>query len=559
MIHKKFRHYSMLKRYGQIIEIFQKYGFGYIVDQIGLTSFKNLIPRFKIKENMDHLNISGPVRVRKILEELGPTYVKVGQLLSTRYDLIPLEYATELAKLQDDTPPFDFEDVEVIIREELGHSIEELFEYFDNKSLACASIGQVHRAKIKNGDNVVVKVQRPGVKEVIESDLDIIYSIARLVNEHIPDARLYRPIELVNEFSRSILAEIDYTQEGWNTDNFAANFKDNKQIHIPKVYWDYTNTRVLTLEYIEGIKGSWVDLVEKQGFDRNEIALVVGKAFMQQVFKDGFFHADLHPGNILIMEDGKVAFLDCGMTGHLSAETRDMLLDGMTALVKGDISLFVEIFKEMGGIDPNVDTKSLKIDVDFFRSKYYGRVFKNIDASVIIEELIGILRKNQVKVPYNITLLIRGMVAVEGFGLIIYPDFNLVELIEPYTKNAIKESFYPQNMARILYSNLSSWSRIFRKAPTKISHILDNAENGYLGIKFESAESNKLISGINVASNRLSFSLIVSAIIIASSMITHTNMKPLLWGVPLLGVLGFLLASIFGMWLVFNMLRRGGI
>ena len=194
---------------------------------------------------MNKLNISGPVRVRKILEELGPTYIKLGQLLSMRHDLIPLEYAAEFAKLQDDVPSFDFEEVELIIKEELGHSIEELFDYFDKKPLACASIGQVHRAKIKNGDDVVVKVQRPGIKEVIESDLDIMYSMARLVNEHMPEARLYRPIEIVDELSRSILEEIDYTQEGWNTDRFADNFRDNEQIHIPKVYWNYTSKRVL--------------------------------------------------------------------------------------------------------------------------------------------------------------------------------------------------------------------------------------------------------------------------------------------------------------------------
>ena len=204
-----------------------------------------------------------------------------------------------------------------------------MFDYFDKKPLACASIGQVHRAKIKDGDDVVVKVQRPGIKEVIESDLDIMYSMARLVNEHMPEARLYRPIEIVDELSRSILEEIDYTQEGWNTDRFAYNFRDNKQIHIPKVYWSYTSKRVLTLEYIEGIKASHVDLLEKQGLDRSKIALVVGEAFMQQVFNDGFFHADLHPGNILIMEDGDVAFLDFGMTGHLSSEMRDMFLDGL--------------------------------------------------------------------------------------------------------------------------------------------------------------------------------------------------------------------------------------
>ena len=380
------------------------------------------------------------------------------------------------------------------------------------------------------------------------------YSMARLVNEHIPEARLYRPIEIVDELSRSILEEIDYTHEGWNTDRFADNFRDNRQVHIPKVYWNYTSKRVLTLEYIKGIKASHVDLLEKQGFDRSKIALVVGEAFMQQVFDDGFFHADLHPGNILIMEDGRVAFLDFGMTGHLSSEMSDMFLDGLTALVKGDSSLLVEISRDMGCIDYHVDTRSLKVDIEYFRSKYYGRAPKNLDASVVIEELIGILREHQVTIPHNIALLVRGIVAVEGFGLIIDPNFNLTELLEPYAKKEIKERYHPQNLARKTYSNVLSWSRLFQKVPTKISHILDHAENGYLKIKFESEEGNRLISEINIASNRLSFSLIVSAMIVASSLIVQTNTYPM---VPLLGTLGFLVASIFGMWLVFNMFRTG--
>ena len=557
MMHKRRHRHSMLKRYGQIIEVLQKYGFGYIVDQIGLTGFRNFAFRFTKKKNVNHLNTSKPVRVRMMLEELGPTYIKLGQLLSMRHDIIPPEYAAEFSKLQDDVPHFDFEEVEVIIKEELGHPIEELFDNFDKKPLACASIGQVHRAKIKNGDNVVVKVQRPGIKEVIESDLDIMYSMAKLVNELIPESRLYRPIEIVDELSRSMLEEIDYTQEGWNTDRFAYNFRDNTQIHIPKVYWDYTNKRVLTLEYIKGIKASHVDLLDKQGLDRSKIALVVGEAFMQQVFDDGFFHADLHPGNILIMADGNVAFLDFGMTGHLSSEMSDMFLDGLTALVKGDSSLLVELSRDMGCIDYHVDARSLKVDIEYFLSKYYGRAQKNLDASVVIEEFIGILREHQVIIPHNIALLVRGMVAVEGFGLVINPNFNITELIEPYAKKEIKERYHPQNLARRTYSNILGWSRLLQKAPTKISHILDHAENGYLRIKVESEEGNRLVSEINIASNRLSFSLIVSAMIVASSLISQTNMKPLLWGAHLLGTLGFLIASIFGLWLVFNMLRTG--
>jgi ubiquinone biosynthesis protein len=544
----------MLKRYGQIIEVLQKYGFGYVVDQVGLTSIRNFNFSLKKRDQVIHSNVPGPVRVRKILEELGPTYVKLGQLLSMRRDIVPPKYVIEFTKLQDDVPPFDFDEVETIIKEELGYSIKELFDYFDEKPLACASIGQVHRAKIKNGDEVVVKVQRPGIKEIIESDLDIMYSMAKLAEEHIPEAKLYRPVEIVDELSRSILEEIDYAHEGWNTDRFANNFRDNENVHIPKVYWSYTRKRVLTLEYIKGIKTSHVDLLDKHGFDRSKIALVVGEAFMQQVFDDGFFHADLHPGNVLIMEDGRVAFLDFGMTGHLSSEMCDLFLDGLTALVKGDSSLLIEISRDMGCIDYTVDVRALKEDIEYFRSKYYGRATKNIEASILIEELIGILREHKVTIPHNIALLVRGIVAVESFSLIIDPGFNLTELFERYARKEISKRFQPQNLADKTYSNVLSWTRLLQKAPTKLSHILDYAESGYLRVKFESEDAHHLVSEINIASNRLSFSLIVSALIVASSLITQTTS---LWGVSFLGTLGFLVASVFGMWLVFNMLRTG--
>ncbi|MDQ1251918.1 MAG: ubiquinone biosynthesis protein [Euryarchaeota archaeon] len=554
MMHKKHRRYYMLKRYGQIIEVLQKYGFGYIVDQIGLTSFRDMTFSFIKRQKIEHINTPKPARIRMMLEELGPTYVKLGQLLSMRHDIIPPTYAREFAKLQDEVPPFDFEEVEEIIRAELGHPIEELFDYFDKKPLACASIGQVHRAKIKDGDNVVVKVQRPGIKQVIESDLDIMHSLARLVSEHMPEARLYRPIEIVDELSRSILEEIDYTHEGWNTDRFAYNFRNNGQVHIPKIYWTYTSKRVLTLEFIQGVKASRVDLLEKRGFDKSKIAIVVGEAFTQQIFADGFFHADLHPGNVLIMEDGRVAFLDFGMTGHLSSEMRDMFLDGLTALVNGDSSLLVEISRDMGSIDHYVDIRSLKADIDYFRSKYYGRAPKNIEASAAIEELIGILRKHQVTIPHNIALLVRGIVAVEGFTLLVDPDFNLTGLLENCATKEIKARYHPQNLADKTYGSVLNWSRLFQKVPNKISHILDNAENGCLNIKFESEEGTRLISEINIASNRLSFSLIVSAMIVASSLIVQIKTYPM---VPVIGTLGFLAASVFGVWLVFNMFRTG--
>lgn len=549
----------MLKRSSRIIEVLRKYGFGYIVDQMGLSTYGDVRAWFGRKSRKEKIHVSKPARIRMVLEELGTTYIKLGQLLSMREDLIPEEYAMELSKLQDEVPPFEYEEVKRIIEEEFRVPIEDLFDSFEEKPLAAASIGQVHRAKIKNGQAVVVKVQRPGIKEVIESDLEIMYSIAGFAEEHIPELRLYRPLEIVEELSRSIHAEMDYTQEGRNTDHFATNFGENRGIFIPKVYWDHTSTRVLTLEYIEGLKSSCLDLLDEKGFDRSEIAHTVGNAFMQQVFKDGFFHADLHPGNMLIKDDGKIALIDFGLVGHLSAEIRNMLIDELIAITKGDIDLFVEILQDMGYIGDHVDITSLKTDVGYFRTKYYGRPLKDLDTHSILEELTGILRKHQVQIPSNLALLARAVLTVEGFGRMMDPDFNISELGESYGKKILKQRLSPQNLAQNTYSHVLDWSRVFRKAPTKISHILDVAEKGYLKLKIEPESANRISADINAASNRLSLSLMISAVIVGSSMIIQTNMKPYLWGVPLLGVFGFLVAGLFGLWLIIYIVRTGRI
>lgn len=548
----------MLKRSGRIIEVLRKYGFGYIVDQMGLSTYGDVRAWFGRESRKKKIHVSKPTRIRMVLEELGTTYIKLGQLLSMREDLIPEEYALELSKLQDEVSPFEYKEVQRIIEEEFRVPIEDLFDSFEEKPLAAASIGQVHRAKIKNGQAVVVKVQRPGIKEVIESDLEIMYSIAGFAEEHIPELRLYRPLEIVDELYRSIHAEMDYTQEGRNTDHFATNFGEHRGIFIPKVYWDHTSTRVLTLEYIEGVKSNCLDLLDEKGFDRSKIAHTVGNAFMQQVFEDGFFHADLHSGNMLIKDDGKIALIDFGLVGHLSAEIRNMLIDELIAITKGDIDLFVEILQDMGYVD-NVNIASLKADVEYFRTKYYGRPLKDLDTHAIIGELTGILRKHQVQIPSNLALLARAVLTVEGFGRMMDPDFNISGLGESYGKKILKQRLRPQNIAQNTYSSVLDWSRVFKKAPTKISHILDVAEKGYLKLKIEPESANRISADINAASNRLSLSLMISAVIVGSSMIIQTNMKPYLWGVPLLGLFGFLVAGLFGLWLIIYIVRTGQI
>jgi ubiquinone biosynthesis protein len=559
MKQRKIHRYSMIRRYGKIVDALIKYEFGYIVDRMGLRNLRPLRSRIRRQEKVLKDTDTGPMKARMMLEELGPTYIKLGQILSMRQDLIPPEYANEFSKLQDDVQPFEMNEVEKLIRAELGSEIKDIYQYFEPVPIAAASIGQVHRAKLISGEDVVVKVQRPGIRKIINSDLDIMYSIASFAEEHLPEAKLYQPVGIVEEFERTIKAEMDYTQEGRNADHFARNFRDDPRIYIPKVYWDCTSAKVLTLEFIDGVKSSNFKELDRMEVDRREIGIDVLKAFMKQIYDDGFFHADLHPGNIFIMKDSRIALLDFGMAGFLSQDMRNLLIDDLIALTRGDTVLYIELLRELGSIDENTDLSALKIDIDQLIYKYYGRPLGQLDTALILEEMINLLRKYQVRVPSNVALLSKGAMTAESFGSLMDRDINLTIIAEPFAKKAIKDRLRLTNIAGSTFKDASNWARVLHKAPIQIGHILDIAERGYLKLRFDPQGFDRVVSEIDAASNRLSFSLIISAIIVGSSFIIQTGMEPHIWGVPLLGVIGFLMAGFLGMWLVVYILRTGRI
>lgn len=559
MLNRRLNRYSMIKRYGKIVDTLIKYEFGYLVDRLKIGEFRPLRSRLRKKEQTLAGTMPHPRRVRMVLEELGPTYIKLGQILSMRQDLIPIEYTEEFSRLQDEVQAFGFEDVRKVVREELGSEIEDIFACFEETPIAAASIGQVHYARLKTGEEVAVKVQRPGIKKVIDADLDIMYSLAGFAEEHIPEARLYRPKETIEEFENTIFTEMDYTQEGRNAQRFANNLRDNPFIYIPKVYWEYTSKGVLTLEYIDGVKSSLFEETGETGIDRKTIARKVIDSFMKQVYEDGFFHADLHSGNVFILKDGRIALLDFGMAGFLSPDMRNLLIEELIAITKGDTKLYIEILRDLGSIGDEVDIQSLKIDIDHMLYKYYGRSVRQLDTAAILQEMVGMLRKHQVRVPSSVALLSKGAMTVEGFGSLMDPEMNLTELAEPYARKAMKRRFQLSNIAEGAYSDVYNWSRVMRRAPMKISHILDVAEKGYLKLRFDPHGFDRIVAELDAASNRLAFSLIISAIIVGSSLIIQTGLEPYIWGMPMLGVIGFVMAGLLGMWLVVYILRTGRI
>ncbi|KXS40334.1 MAG: 2-octaprenylphenol hydroxylase [Methanolobus sp. T82-4] len=549
------RKYSMIKRYKKIIDILIKYEFDYLVDQLKLRPFHiHILDSNKLYTSKEEA-VSRPERLREVLEELGPTYVKLGQILSVRKDLIPLEYADEFAKLQDNVPSFALEDVEYVIQDELGATLDDLFETFERKPMAAASIGQVHRAKLKDGMNVVVKIQRPHVNKIIETDLDIMNSLARLAEERVQAAKQYGLVKIVDEFSRSIRTELDYTQEAQYIERFSYNFKDEKSVYIPKVYWNYSSQKILTLEYIDGIKANDFQSLDKLGYDREKIAMIGSNAFMKQIFEDGLFHADIHPGNVFILDNETIALIDFGMVGRLSNDLQNGFIDALFAMTKGDVEQFVEIMYEYDVIGSDADTQRLKNDIETFLDKYYGRSLKQMDAASMISDIFVILQEHHAKLPPNVALLLRGTIMITGFGSQLMPDFNLALVFEPHAKKYMKKRLSPKNITNSALKNVPKYSRVLHKMPMQISQILSLIEKGELNIKFRHNELETLPQEINDASNRIAFSFIVSAIIIGSSLILQTDMEPLVWSVPFLGVFGFIIAFLLGMGFVISILK----
>ncbi|MCE8422546.1 MAG: AarF/ABC1/UbiB kinase family protein [Candidatus Methanoperedens sp.] len=432
--------YSYVRRYREIVDVMIVHGFGYLVDRFGLRpsrSFREKLfgPR-PLKEQM--LILSEAERLRLALEDLGPTFIKFGQILSTRHDLVPEEYIFELSKLQDRVPPFEYSDARKTIEKELGKPIEKLFGSFNPETIAAASIGQVYRATLPEGE-VIVKVMRPNVEEIVETDLAILLSIAKFVERHVKESKFFNPVGFIDEFSRVIRQEIDYTHEASNADRFYRNFAESATVRIPKVYWEHTTRRVLTMEFFEGVKISDLDKIDAFGLDRKKLGINLGNAYLKMIFEDGFYHADPHPGNILVMQDGIIVFVDFGMAGHVDPVLRKTLFNLIISIYRNDIDFLIETLIEIGLIsDTGSESPLLRSKLEEFIDKYYSLSTRLIDPTTFLRELIDILIKSRGRIPENIMLLSKTLVIRDEIARKIDPDHNFAELVEPYMEKIIE-------------------------------------------------------------------------------------------------------------------------
>lgn len=545
--------YHHAKRYRQIMNVLIKYGFGYIVEKAGI-----ILPKGITRENVDPTGKMTTVqKVVMMLQELGPTYVKLGQVLSTRPDLIPEDYIEELKKLQDNVAPFSFKEAKNQIEEDLGANTDQVFLSIEEKPLAAASIGQVHRAVLKNGQEVVVKVRRPGIDKIITADLEIMLNLARLVEKHIPEVRIYDPVGKIEEFADAMHKELDFTREGFNIDKFRQNFEGDETIYVPKVFWEATAQKVLTIEYIKGYKVTELDEITNNNLDRKQIAVNGAKAMMKQIFIHGFFHADPHPGNIIIRPDGKIVFIDFGIVGRIDKYTKNKLADLIIGIINKDTKKIIGVLLELSQVEQEFNISEIELDVEDLLDRYYGKDLKNIDMSKLLSEVFAIVAKYKIILPSNFTLLLKSLITIEGVGLELDPDFNIFETAKPFVNKMLRERYNPQHLLKTAVSTLQEFNKSVMLIPKLLNGLYQRTKIDSMKIDFDTRGTSKVISELNKMVNRLVFSLIVASLIIGSSLIIQADVEPFLLHYPLLGVAGFVTAGLLGVWLIASIIRTG--
>lgn len=549
------RNFRNIKRYHQIIAVFVRYGFGDIISRLNLDLFVQKVKYKNIKKSQFE-KISTAARLRMAFEELGPTFVKLGQILSIRPDMLPESFIEEFKKLQDNVPPFSGEQAIKEIETQLGKFVEELYSSFDATPIASASIAQVHRAMTNTHEQVIIKIQRPNIQNMIDTDLRILSDLAKLIEKNVPESQLFSPGRIVSEFSKTIQRELNFYREGQNIERFHKNFADDETVYIPKVYWELTTDRILTMEYIDGIKISEIERLEAAGLDKKIIAVNGAQAILKQIFEHGFFHADPHPGNIFVLPDNVIAPLDFGMVGSLDNEEMEAVGALLTAFVKKDVNKIIRVFDDLGVLENAVDIRNLKVDLSDFLDRYYQVPLYQLDVGKILNEMIALMRNYHIRLPAELTLMGKALVTEESVGRALDPQFDMVTLSKPYVEKLLVRKLDPRRQLLEFVGTLDEFVRLFKVLPSEIKLISGKVKKGEIKIQFEHRGLDNLITGLNQTGNRLSFSLIVAALIIGSSLIVHSDKGPQIYDLSAFGIFGYLIAAFFGLWLAIAIIRK---
>jgi ubiquinone biosynthesis protein len=549
-------------RLSEIAQVMVRHGFGYFLEAHRLS---DLLPGRSAEDRIafaaaEHGAASARGQhLREVLDELGPTFVKFGQLLSTRPDVVPPDIVLELRALQDDVRPFPFEQAERVIEEELGNTLERLFLDFDSVPVAAASIGQVHRATLPNGRRVAVKVQRPGAPRQIEADLGLLYQAARLVHERIHALDFVDTRQLVDEFARSIRKELDYRQEGRNAQTFHRNFAGNPHVRVPKVYWQYTRARVLTLEWVDGIQVADIDLVAATLEERRELAYRITEAWMTMIFRHGFFHADPHPANILVPpRAGTIGLVDFGAVGALTDDDMSKLTGLFIDAANENIEQLPKRLGDLGVRYPKEREGEFLSELRELYYRYYGASLSEIDPVQVVREGFQLIYSMNLRLPTRFLLLDRAIATLASVGVELYPDFNVFDVARPYARDLMLERFTPDRVARRARREAFRFARVVAEAPYQFHDFMEEIRDGQIEVGFVHKGLDEFLADLQKVFNRLVIALIVTGGLIGSSLIgIFAKAGPHVLGVNVISIIGFALSAVLGVWLLWGVVRSG--
>lgn len=555
-VSKRYRH---LLRYQQILSVILKYGFENIIHAMNIDRYiesgLQLIPFVTRHEKVEKL--SNTQRIRMALEELGPTFIKMGQVLSSRPDLIPVNLLQELTKLQDHVPPFGFEQVKTIIASEFGLPHDQVFRSMEEIPFASASIGQVHRAVTHDNKPVAVKIQRPGIRKTIEIDLEIIHHLASIMENNIEEAAIFNPVRIVEEFAKTLEKELDYSVEASNMERMARQFKEDRTIHIPGVFTAESGERVLTMEYIDGIKADDIAAIDAAGLDRKIITRRGADFIMKQVFEYGFFHADPHPGNIFILEKNRICPVDFGMTGFVDKTTREVFVDLIHSIAVNNHKLTARLLCELAEYETLPDLSRLEKEVSLFVSLHLSKALKDIKTARMLNQFLELCAAHKLRIPPDFFLMMKAFISIEGVARQLDPDFDMISHAVPYVTAAKKRKFKPSRIAEEVMGLARESYRLFQAFPGDAMEIMRLTKSGKLSFSIKIDNLDKLLNNQDQTSNRISFSIIIAALILGSAVVINSDVPPILFGVSVIGIAGFVAAAVLGIWLLIAIIQKG--
>ena len=547
-----------LGRVQALAAILIRYGFGDVIRRLGLTQALaragKIVPLSRLEELVA---LPAHVRVRRAMEEMGPSFVKLGQVLATRVDLFPPEWIAEFSRLQNAVPPVSHQAIRTEITEALGVAPESAFCWLDPEPLAAASIAQVHRARLHDGREVVAKVRRPGIRPVIEADLRLLQYAAKRIEARFPDLRRFNPVGVVRQFKASLMLELDLAAECRHAERIAATFADDDRIVVPTVHWSYTRERMNVQDFVDGIPVAEVAALDAAGVDRKQVARTGAQAVLKMMLEDGFFHADPHPGNVFVLPGGRIAVIDFGMVGRLSHARRAEVVSLLFGLVERDPERVAEVLLDWTE-QSDTDEAQLTADIDGFVDRHHGVPLGRLNLAGMLLEVVTLLRSHRLALPADLALLIKVCLTLEGLGRSLDPDFDMASQAQPFLRRAVDAQLGPRAVARRGALALADAAGLLATLPRELHRLLRGMRGGGARLHIEVQELRELSLQVAHSSNRLAGSMVIAALIVGSSITMTVKGGPTLLGLPFFGLLGFVGAALAGIWLLWSIFRSGG-